>query len=262
MGQKRRFASDFKQALKTFDKATIFIDLFGGSGLLSHITKHEYPDTRVIYNDYDNFSKRLKGIDQTNALLSDIRKIVASIPKGKRLPQEVKEKVLSRIKKDEIKGYVDYITLSGSLLFSMHYVQNYENLNKEQMYNCVKNNNYKCDNYLDGLEVVTCDYQELVEKFKHEEKVVFIVDPPYLSTDSSPYKSYWNLSNHLDVLNALKSTPYIYFTSDKSQIIELLDWTSKNLNATNPLKGAIKVERSTGKTVHINYKDIMLYKPS
>lgn len=39
VGQKRMFASEFRKVLKRFSDKTVFIDLFGGSGLLSHITK-------------------------------------------------------------------------------------------------------------------------------------------------------------------------------------------------------------------------------
>lgn len=76
MGQKRRFVGEFKNALKQFPDATVFVDLFGGSGLLSHIAKQERPDARVIYNDYDDFHLRLENIPRTNALLAEDRKSV------------------------------------------------------------------------------------------------------------------------------------------------------------------------------------------
>lgn len=88
MGQKRRFIKEFKEALKTFDSKTIFVDLFGGSGLLSHITKRERPDARVIYNDYDDYHIRLQNIDKTNRLLADLRKLVVSIPKNINYPHK------------------------------------------------------------------------------------------------------------------------------------------------------------------------------
>ena len=59
-GQKRNFLKQFKEGLQEFDKSTIFVDLFGGSGLLSHCIKQQSPNARVVYNDYDNFSERLK----------------------------------------------------------------------------------------------------------------------------------------------------------------------------------------------------------
>ncbi len=58
VGQKRMFASEFRKVLKRFSDRTVFVDLFGGSGLLSHITKRERPDATVIYNDHDNYRER------------------------------------------------------------------------------------------------------------------------------------------------------------------------------------------------------------
>lgn len=44
VGQKRMFAKPFIEVIKQYPKGTVFVDLFGGSGLLSHITKHYHPE--------------------------------------------------------------------------------------------------------------------------------------------------------------------------------------------------------------------------
>ncbi len=78
MGQKRRWNKDFKSILKSnFADCGIFVDLFGGSGLLSHFTRSARPDAVVVYNDYDDYSRRLGAIPATNALLAEIRGIMA-----------------------------------------------------------------------------------------------------------------------------------------------------------------------------------------
>ena len=59
-GQKRRFLNDFKEALKDFKSTPLFVDLFGGSGLLSHTVKQLYPDADVIYNDFDDYHLRIE----------------------------------------------------------------------------------------------------------------------------------------------------------------------------------------------------------
>jgi len=89
---------------------------------------------------------------------------------------------------------------------------------------------------------------------------VFLVDPPYLSTDVSTYSNYWKLANYLDVLNVLKGTSYFYFTSNKSNIIELTDWIELNLGAENPFKGATKKEVNARVNHNAGYTDIMLWK--
>ena len=49
VGQKRMFASEFRKVLKRFSDRTVFVDLFGGSGLLSHITKRDDPRYSSFY---------------------------------------------------------------------------------------------------------------------------------------------------------------------------------------------------------------------
>lgn len=57
MGQKRRWNSAFKTALENYEDCHTFVDLFGGSGLLSHFTKTVRPDARVVYNDFDGYTR-------------------------------------------------------------------------------------------------------------------------------------------------------------------------------------------------------------
>nr|WP_305069652.1 DNA adenine methylase [Flavobacterium covae] len=97
MGQKRRFLNEFKTALKDYPKDAIYVDLFGGSGLLSHTVKAFYPDAKVIYNDFDNYRERLDNIDKTNALITDLRVILKDWPKDKRITGDVRDKVIARI---------------------------------------------------------------------------------------------------------------------------------------------------------------------
>jgi site-specific DNA-adenine methylase len=61
-GQKRRFLTQFKEALNGFSPTATYVDLFGGSGLLSHTVKQYYPDANVIYNYFDNYSQRLDNV--------------------------------------------------------------------------------------------------------------------------------------------------------------------------------------------------------
>ena len=58
-GQKRRFLKPFCDRIADFPNDTIFVDLFGGSGLLSRGAKDVNESFRVIYNDYDHFTDRL-----------------------------------------------------------------------------------------------------------------------------------------------------------------------------------------------------------
>lgn len=261
-GQKRRFVNDFRIALKHFNHASVFVDLFGGSGLLSYITKQERPDARVIYNDFDDYHIRIKNIPGTNVLLNDIRNILLEYPQGQKVTEHLKEKIINRLEIEQNNGFVDYITLSASLLFSMKYAVNLDEMKKQTMYNVCKKTDYNAERYLNGLEIVKYDYKKLFEQYKDTPNVVFFVDPPYLSTDVSTYTSYWKLGNYLDVLNVLKDTSFFYFTSNKSSILELCEWLEKNLNARNPFRGVIKRSANVVLNKTASYNDIMLYKLS
>lgn len=261
-GQKRMFAKEFIKVLKHYQDDAVFVDLFGSSGLLSHITKCQKPDATVVYNDFDNYRRRLENIPRTNALLDKIREVVASVPRRKILPEKTKEAILLLIEQEEKeRGYVDYITLSTSLLFSMKYATNLDGLRKETFYNTVRKCNYDlCLDYLDGLEVVSCDYRELFSRYKDVPNVVFLIDPPYLSTEVGTYTMNWGLSDYLDVLQTLVGTNYIYFTSNKSSIIELCDWMGRNNTIGNPFTGSKKVEFNARMNYNSSYTDIMLFK--
>ena len=261
-GQKRMFAKEFIKVLKHYPDDAVFVDLFGGSGLLSHITKCQKPDATVVYNDFDNYRRRLENIPRTNALLDKIREVVASVPRQKVLPEKTKEAILFLIEQEEKEhGYVDYITLSTSLLFSMKYATNLDGLRKETFYNTVRKCNYDlCLDFLDGLEVVSCDYRELFRRYKDVPNVVFLIDPPYLSTEVGTYTMNWGLSDYLDVLQTLVGTNYIYFTSNKSSIIELCDWMGRNNPIGNPFTGCEKVEFNARMNYNSSYTDIMLFK--
>lgn len=126
MGQKRKFLKQFKPALESFSPLATYVDLFGGSGLLSHTVKAHYPEATVIYNDFDNYRERLQNIARTNVLIADIRTILKDYPKDQRVVGSLREKVIERVIIDEKSGYVDYITLSSSILFAMKYVLSFE----------------------------------------------------------------------------------------------------------------------------------------
>ena len=99
VGQKRMFAKEFIKVLEQYPDGTTFVDLFGGSGLLSHITKCRKPNSTVVYNDFDNYRKRLESVPQTNALLAELRKIVSGVPRHKPITGEKRDKVFACIQK-------------------------------------------------------------------------------------------------------------------------------------------------------------------
>lgn len=263
VGQKRMFASKFKEVLKQYPDDAVYVDLFGGSGLLSHIVKHEKPGATVVYNDYDDYRKRLENIPRTNMLLSDLRRLAGGVPKGRKITGEARERIFRRIEQEEKeRGYVDYITISASLMFSMKYKMGLDGMRKEALYNNIRKSDYPAaDGYLDGLEITGQDYREVFNRYKDVPGVVFLVDPPYLCTDVTTYTMSWGLSDYLDVLTILHGHPFIYFTSNKSSLVELCRWMGRNPGMGDPFRDAGIMEFNARVNYNSSYTDMMLYSP-
>ena len=263
VGQKRMFVREFIKVLSQFPADTVFVDLFGGSGLLSHIAKRTKPESTVVYNDFDNYRCRLQHIPQTNRLIADLRDIVADkVPRNKPITGELRKRIFARIEQEErVVGYVDFITLSSSIMFSMKYKLSVPEMRKEALYNSIRKNDYPlCSDYLEGIEITSCDYKELFNRYKDTPGVVFLVDPPYLSTDVGTYNMYWKMADYLDVLNVLAGHSFVYFTSNKSSILELCEWLGRNRSLGNPFENAVKVEFNAHMNYNASYTDMMLFK--
>lgn len=262
VGQKRMFAKEFKKVLEQFPDGTTFVDLFGGSGLLSHITKCQKPHSKVVYNDFDGYRLRLEHIPQTNELLAELREIVQGTPRYKPITGDAREKVFECLQKHQDHyGYLDFITISSSIMFSMKYRLSIEEMRKEALYNTIRKTDYPlCSDYLDGLSIVSADYRQVFNQYKDKPGVVFLVDPPYLSTEVGTYKMYWRLADYLDVLTVLAGHSFVYFTSNKSSILELCDWIGRNKTIGNPFEKCTKVEFNAHMNYNATYTDMMLYK--
>lgn len=261
VGQKRMFARQFIEVIRQYPADTVFVDLFGGSGLLSHITKHFHPESRVIYNDFDNYRLRINNIPRTNSLLESIRPIASQFDRHKPITGVAREQIFSLLEQEEKEtGFLDFITLSSSLMFSMKYKMSIEGMRGETLYNNVRKYGYEpCGDYLAGLEIVSCDYRELFEQYKDTPGVVFLVDPPYLSTDVGTYRMYWRLADYLDVLSVLPGHNFVYFTSEKSCIVELCEWMGRHPSLGDPFARCQRREFNATMNYSAHYKDIMLF---
>lgn len=261
MGQKRYFVRAFSEMLGMVEgKVYTVVDLFGGSGLLSHTAKAVLPGCRVVYNDYDGYTQRLANIAKTNEILMLIKERLNGVPPNARLSDEQRADVLAIVERYAATGYVDIMTIGRSVLFSGKWVKTLDELRKHTMYNRVKPGGYDCSGYLDGLEVVHMDYRELFELHKDNSRALFVLDPPYLTTEVGQYENYWRLTDYLDVLKLTNGTKYIYFTSDKSQIMELCDCLISEYGEAAPLYGAIRQVRTNTLNYQAKFNDMMMAK--
>ncbi len=260
MGQKRYFIRDFTEVLERVDgQIDTVVDLFGGSGLLSHTAKHVLTGCRVVYNDFDRYIDRLAAVDQTNEILKAIKERLTGVEPNQRLTPGQRAEVLAVVREYEQRdGYVDILTIGRNVLFSGKWVTSLEELCKHTMYNRVRPGAYECGGYLDGLEVVHMDYRELFERERHNSRALFVLDPPYLTTECGQYENYWKLTDYLDVLRLLNGTKWVYFTSDKSQIVELCDWLGENFGEAAPMWGAQIRQRTNTLNYQAKFNDTMI----
>jgi len=229
-GQKRQMRKEIIKFASQQAKATLFVDMFGGSGFVSQTIKQTRPECTVIYNDFDNYTKRLKNIPTTNKILSDIKNIITA-GHNKPLTEPERKKIIQTLEHYEQKGaFVDYITISASICYPLHYTQNLQQTKQENLYNRTVAKQYSAKGYLNGVKTVHADYKTLFKKYKDDPTVLFVLDPPYLQTNESGYykKNMWTLAEHLDILTILTNKRWCYFTSSKSDIIQLIEWMNKH----------------------------------
>lgn len=263
-GQKRHFVKDFREVIKNnFDDSYIFVDLFGGSGLLSANVKDVFPNARVVYNDFDNFTKRCEKVEETNEIILEIGKILKDVKKHEKINEGLATKITNLLEKYEKKGYdIDCLTISKTLLFTGGFCLTLQELKGKTFYNRMRKslfNEELVKNFHKGLEVSKLDYKENIEKFKNE-KVCFLVDPPYMNTDVKTYTrmDYWSLKEYLDVNSLLKGSEFIFFTSSKSGLIELDKWLKKENLEGFFSKDFFAVEKKGTAGSGIRYTDYMI----
>ncbi|HII3778511.1 TPA: hypothetical protein ACY37S_001573, partial [Pasteurella multocida] len=145
------------------------------------------------------------------------------IPKNKLLCNSKKDEIINKI--HNFNGFLDINCLSSWLLFSGQQVSSLNELFKQRFYNCIRKSDYElADGYLDGLEVINESFHQLLPKFIDKEKVLLILDPPYLCTRQESYKqaSYFDLIDFLRLIHLTKP-PFILFSSTKSEFIRFIE---------------------------------------
>ena len=240
LGQKRNWIRYLPELLQgnLFDKGFsdykngIFVDMFGGSGLLSHNIKQIFPNAEVIYNDFDGYSNYLT--DESADILKSVGKLLEPYFKKYKLQEKTNANDTKEIRKiyffvkNKYKEKLYLKLLHSCLWFGVIVGDNIKKIeNRTNHYINSKgllNKNYKKEfsNYLTGLNVIKgVDFKELIQQYKDNKNAVFICDPPYLNTCTGHYKSGFDKKN-FDFLVENIRPPFIAFSSMKNNLKELL----------------------------------------
>lgn len=237
MGNKRNMLKYIKAVLETMQEdgqinsETIFIDCFGGSGLISHNIKQWYPSNRLIWNDYDNYQERLNHIDTTEQLRQEMAKIIKlntiyNIYQDKLRPH-TKEKILTLLQdKAQSGAFIDYTTISTYLLFSGNYAKTYQKLAKHTFYNRITLTPLNKKGYLAGVERTQADFIDLLDSYKDITNKCLILDPPYLQTQKGNYNDSFQLAQFFNLIERVQK-PYIFFGSHRSDVLPCFAYLSK-----------------------------------
>ena len=227
-GNKANHIQPFIEAIYSLPDDLIFVDLFGGSLYLSYVVHQLKPKARIISNDYDNFRERLNNIEITNQILDAIRLVNPNKPTNSKFTELEREQIRNILTEFDGESALDILTLSNALCFSSMRATNINQLLSRHYYNRIPHKNYDVQwykNALEGIEFVREDWQKLFERFKENEKVCFITDPPYINSDQSGYAhKKWSFNDSLKTLKIFKHPHFIYFTSEKTNLFPIVEF--------------------------------------
>lgn len=228
VGCKRYWNHQIRELLKGFVNIddVIILDLFGGSGYCSLLSKSICPNAKVIYNDYDYYTGNFKNMADNMKVLNTIRKMVddRGIKVGDRLPEVLTIEIIDMLKslRDDNKLIIDLFSSCLCFQFSQLKLDD----PKQKLYNKITKKDYsKYITQYDNLEIVHEDWETLYNKYKGRNNVIFILDPPYPMTYQTRYKGYSFLNNQLKIIDLLKyEKNIILFSSEKSFILDCYNW--------------------------------------
>lgn len=293
-GNKRNWINYIKEQFKNYKipEDVVIVDLFGGSGLLSHLFAWLYPNNKVIYNDYDYYVDILN--DETIRKINEItqwgRDLMTDrgIGKGGKISMEDKEIILQKFKEvlgenweenEKIKNIIcANFCFSGRNNFNGFL---YNKLTIKEYLAGFKINDY----ILDNIVVEHKDYKQLlsdlVDLDLKPEKYIFILDPPYLSTSKSFYAGergkhkdeegkqiYWGISKTCDVLDICLKYKTLLFESDRSEIFPLIKIIERHTGKDNMFNYKLSPQRKLGARsnsndyyILFNFEDLDIYVP-
>lgn len=188
-----------------------------------------------MFNDFDNYAWRLSIIDDTCRLYELLRPLLQNTEGKARINENLKARIEIAIKFFD--GEIDLRTLASWLLFSGKQVYDFDCLLRSPWYNRLPKNPPDAAMtkiYLEGLEITRESFETLIPRYiacdlpsAVRAKTLLILDPPYISTDCSSYSARFKLIDFLK-LASLTQPPFIYFSSDKSEFPDYLDYMISN----------------------------------
>lgn len=238
---------------------TIIVDVFGGSGILSHVFAYNLPNNQIVYNDYDNYTKYLKpeNIKKFNKVLHYIRYIFNSLKTDKITDDKMKTKIINIIKSEfpNFEGtYAEHLFNSNLTFQSLHSI-----FDKNIVFysHSLKQTDYPSDIYdkyiLPNIKITHLDYNEIFDEFKKYKNIFYIIDPPYYDTDIKSYSDNLESDESIKVLKFAATHNSLYFESTKFKLNKII----KELKKKYKIKDH-KILAKNKYTIQSNNTDYMI----
>lgn len=235
-GNKTKWIKDLiKYFVKNHNKFEnyTFIDVFGCSGIVSSLLAKLYPNNKVIYNDFDYYTKLLtkSNIDKLNELRTKIYNIAQNYE------QKINDDDCNKIRY-LIKRYYPNFENNNKLknIFAAWLMFNATDFKlNSPFYNRLPKTNYSyvdINDYLpDNVIIEHLDYKDLINKYKPIlNKSILILDPPYLGTSKEFYNKDWNLKDTYNILKLCIKYKCLLFEANSSNVIRLIKTISPNID--------------------------------
>lgn len=238
-GSKWKFRNQIYDGLKDikFENENLKIfDLFGGSGSLSLIFKTLYPKAQIVLNDYDVIIEKDgeniidKSLTLTNEVLNKIRTTLTpeDFNKEKIINSDKIHTIINEYKEQLDKDIIATQAIASNINFNGRY-----ELNAATYWNRIKKTNYEMYYHnFEGIKIIHDDFEKVLkDESEKEEKDItklFLLDPPYLYTDTTGYNTkYWKLSKYLFMLVYIFKHPdykFILFEGKKSCLDDIFSF--------------------------------------
>ena len=233
-GNKTKWIKDLiKYFIHNHDKFKdyTFIDVFGCSGIVSSLLAKLYPNNKVIYNDFDYYTKLLTkpNIDRLNELRTKIYNIAQNYE------QKINDNDCNKIRY-LIKRYYPNFENNNKLknIFAAWLMFNATDFKlNSPFYNRLPKTNYSyvdINDYLPNNVIIEhLEYKDLINKYKPIlNKSLLILDPPYLGTSKEFYNKDWDLKDTYNILKLCIKYKCLLFEANSSNVIRLIKTIDKS----------------------------------